>query len=211
VAASHLARRGLKVGVHWLGSPDTCSDDTHAAWQQARQTTVEWLSLHATPSLTTEDVVIDALLGLGQRARGDADTTPLQQLLQRSYASAGHSIAVQNFNENLSILMMTGLYYLMIRIDLSIYWVITLFGVFVSASMFLVKHRHEANQRQHDDDAFPGDRRCFRSDGSACGCHNRRHQVHPHHPLTGTTRRLVNMQPTVVRHPKVRPYCPIVV
>ena len=94
VAASHLARRGLKVGVHWLGNPDACSDDTHAAWQQARQTPVEWLSPHVTPSLTTEDVVIDALLGLGQRARSDADATPLQQLLQRSYTSAGHSIAV---------------------------------------------------------------------------------------------------------------------
>jgi len=39
----------------------------------------------------------------------------------------------------------------MIKIDLSIYWVITLFGLFVSASMFLVKRRHEANQREHDD------------------------------------------------------------
>jgi hypothetical protein len=34
---------------------------------------------------------------------------------------AGHSIAVQNFNENLSILAMTGLYFLMISADLSIY------------------------------------------------------------------------------------------
>ena len=64
---------------------------------------------------------------------------------------AGHSIAVQNFNENLSILMMTGLYYMMVKIDLSIYWVITLFGLFVSGSMLLVKHRHEANQREYDD------------------------------------------------------------
>lgn len=79
---------------------------------------------------------------------------PMNALLQHRghiLMGAGHSIAVQNFNENLSILMMTGLYYLMVRIDLSIYWVITLFGLFVSASMFLVKRRHEANQRQHDD------------------------------------------------------------
>ena len=79
---------------------------------------------------------------------------PMNALLQHRghiLMGAGHSIAVQNFNENLSILMMTGLYYLMIRIDLSIYWVITLFGLFVSASMLLVKRRHEANQRQHDD------------------------------------------------------------
>ena len=33
----------------------------------------------------------------------------------------------------------------------SIYWVISLFGLFVSASMMLVKRRHEANQREHDD------------------------------------------------------------
>jgi LPLT family lysophospholipid transporter-like MFS transporter len=79
---------------------------------------------------------------------------PMNALLQHRghiLMGAGHSIAVQNFNENLSILMMTGLYYLMVKIDLSIYWVITLFGLFVSASMFLVKRRHEANQREHDD------------------------------------------------------------
>ena len=58
---------------------------------------------------------------------------------------------MQNFNENLSILMMTGLYYLMMRADLSIYTVITLFALFVSGSMYLVKRRFEANQRVYDD------------------------------------------------------------
>ncbi len=79
---------------------------------------------------------------------------PMNALLQHRghiLMGAGHSIAVQNFNENLSILMMTGLYYMMVKVDLSIYWVITLFGLFVSASMLLVKRRHEANQREHDD------------------------------------------------------------
>ena len=79
---------------------------------------------------------------------------PMNALLQHRghiLMGAGHSIAVQNFNENLSILIMTGVYYLMVKADLSIYWVITLFGVFVSTSMLLVKRRHEANQRQHDD------------------------------------------------------------
>lgn len=79
---------------------------------------------------------------------------PMNALLQHRghiLMGAGHSIAVQNFNENLSILMMTGFYYLMVKLDLSIYWVITLFGLFVSASMLLVKRRHEANQREHDD------------------------------------------------------------
>lgn len=79
---------------------------------------------------------------------------PMNALLQHRghiLMGAGHSIAVQNFNENLSILMMTGLYYLMVKINLPIYVVITLFGLFVSASMLLVKRRHEANQREHDD------------------------------------------------------------
>ena len=79
---------------------------------------------------------------------------PMNALLQHRghiLMGAGHSIAVQNFNENLSILIMTGLYFVMIRADLSIYWVITLFGLFVSGTMYLVKRRHEANQREHDD------------------------------------------------------------
>jgi len=79
---------------------------------------------------------------------------PMNALLQHRghiLMGAGHSIAVQNFNENLSILAMTGFYYLMIRADLSIYWVITQFGLFVSGAMYLVQRQHQANQRRHDD------------------------------------------------------------
>ena len=79
---------------------------------------------------------------------------PMNALLQHRghiLMGAGHSIAVQNFNENLSILAMTGLYFLMIRANVSIPLVITLFGMFVSATMWLVKGRHEANQELRDD------------------------------------------------------------
>jgi len=79
---------------------------------------------------------------------------PMNALLQHRghiLMGAGHSIAVQNFNENLSILVMTGLYWLMIRHNTSIYLVISMFGLFVAAAMFLVKRRHEANQRDRDD------------------------------------------------------------
>jgi len=79
---------------------------------------------------------------------------PMNALLQHRghiLMGAGHSIAVQNFNENLSILIMTGLYYAMIRADLSIYWVLTLFGLFVSSLMYLIRQRHLANQREYDD------------------------------------------------------------
>ena len=79
---------------------------------------------------------------------------PMNALLQHRghiLMGAGHSIAVQNFNENLSILIMTGLYYVMIRADMSIYWVLTLFGLFVSGIMYLIRERHLANQRDRDD------------------------------------------------------------
>jgi LPLT family lysophospholipid transporter-like MFS transporter len=79
---------------------------------------------------------------------------PMNALLQHRghiLMGAGHSIAVQNFNENLSILAMTGLYFLMIRADVSIHLVITLFGLFVSSAMWLVKRRHDENQRLRDD------------------------------------------------------------
>ena len=78
---------------------------------------------------------------------------PMNALLQHRghiLMGAGHSIAVQNFNENLSILIMTGGYSILIKAGLHIYWVIALFGLFVAAMMWLVKRRHEANQREHD-------------------------------------------------------------
>ena len=79
---------------------------------------------------------------------------PMNALLQHRghiLMGAGHSIAVQNFNENLSILVMTGLYYLMIKLDMSIYWVVTLFGLFVSGLMYMIRQRHLANQAAQDD------------------------------------------------------------
>ena len=78
---------------------------------------------------------------------------PMNALLQHRghiLMGAGHSIAVQNFNENLSILVMTGLYAVLIMSGLSIHVVIVLFGLFVAGMMFLVKRRHEYNQREFD-------------------------------------------------------------
>ena len=79
---------------------------------------------------------------------------PMNALLQHRghiLMGAGHSIAVQNFNENLSILVMTGMYYALMMVDAPIYLVITLFGLMVSVCMFFIKRRHEANQRDRDD------------------------------------------------------------
>jgi MFS family permease len=84
---------------------------------------------------------------------------PMNALLQHRghvLLSAGHSIAVQNFNENLSILVMLGLYAGLVWADLSIRSVMLLFGLFVAASMVLVILRHRYNQRQFDSIALIG-------------------------------------------------------
>ena len=86
---------------------------------------------------------------------------PMNALLQHRghiLMGAGHSIAVQNFNENLSILVMTGTYALLIMFGLSINTVIALFGIFVAGTMLVVKRRHEANQREFDNVALLEDR-----------------------------------------------------
>ncbi len=86
---------------------------------------------------------------------------PMNALLQHRghiLMGAGHSIAVQNFNENVSILIMTGGYALLIMLGLSINTVIVMFGLFVAGSMLLVKRRHEGNQREFDSVALLEDR-----------------------------------------------------
>jgi MFS family permease len=99
-------------------------------------------------------VVIGALAGYF--------VVPMNALLQHRghvLLSAGHSIAVQNFNENLSILVMLGVYALLIWLNLSIHAVMLLFGLFVALSMVLVSLRHRYNQRQFDSVALIGEAR----------------------------------------------------
>lgn len=85
---------------------------------------------------------------------------PMNALLQHRghvLMSAGHSIAVQNFNENLSVLTMLVLYALMVKLDLNVNIVIVMFGLFVSGTMLMVMRRHAANQREHDSLALIGE------------------------------------------------------
>jgi MFS family permease len=85
---------------------------------------------------------------------------PMNALLQhRGYVlmSAGHSIAVQNFNENLSILTMSALYAVMITLNLDLNIIIVLFGMSLAGIMWLIGRRHTANQRQHDSLALIGE------------------------------------------------------
>jgi MFS transporter, LPLT family, lysophospholipid transporter len=78
---------------------------------------------------------------------------PMNALLQHRghvLLSAGHSIAVQNFNENLSVLSMLMLYALLIWLDVPIAFVITGFGLSVSIIMILIMRRHARNQAEYD-------------------------------------------------------------
>ncbi|HSS46532.1 MAG TPA: lysophospholipid transporter LplT [Burkholderiales bacterium] len=70
---------------------------------------------------------------------------PMNALLQHRghlLMGAGHSIAVQNFNENLSILAMLGVYAVMIRLEFSVFTVMISFGIFISVAMAYLYRRH---------------------------------------------------------------------
>ena len=85
---------------------------------------------------------------------------PMNALLQHRghvLMSAGHSIAVQNFNENLSILTMLALYAIMITLNLDLNIIIVLFGLSIAGITWLILKRHQANQKQHDSLALIGE------------------------------------------------------
>jgi len=78
---------------------------------------------------------------------------PMNALLQHRghvLLSAGHSIAVQNFNENLSVLGMLFLYSILIWLDVPISIVILMFGSFVCIIMVYIIRWHDRNQLEYD-------------------------------------------------------------
>ena len=79
------------------------------------------------------------LLGIG--AAGGFFAIPLNALLQeRGHESvgAGRALAVQNFFENLAMLLMAGLYFAAIEAGMSPYTAIVVFGLFVLVGMLLI-------------------------------------------------------------------------
>jgi MFS family permease len=74
---------------------------------------------------------------------------PLNALLQHRghlLMGAGHSIAIQNFNENIGILILLGVYTFMVGHDVHIHWVIVAFGLFISLAMTVIWRRHRDDQ-----------------------------------------------------------------
>lgn len=101
--------------------------------------------------VTNSILAIGLLIVIG--AMGGYFVVPMNALLQHRghiLMGAGRSIAVQNFNENLSIFVMLGLFALMDKLDFSIYAIITVFGLLLSGIMGVIykKHRHDQDQGQ---------------------------------------------------------------
>lgn len=77
---------------------------------------------------------------------------PMNALLQHRghvLLSAGHSIAVQNFNEQLNILLMLAVYSLMLWLDMSINVIIGIFGLIVATLMLVFIRWNKINHRNN--------------------------------------------------------------
>ncbi len=96
--------------------------------------------------VTNSMLAILLLIMIG--AMGGYFVVPMNALLQHRghlLMGAGRSIAVQNFNENLSIFAMLGLYAVMQKLDFSIYIILMVFGLLLSGIMAALykKHGHD--------------------------------------------------------------------
>jgi MFS family permease len=101
--------------------------------------------------ITNSVLAIILLIVIG--AMGGYFVVPMNALLQHRghlLIGAGRSIAVQNFNENLSIFAMLGLYAVMEKLELSIYLIILVFGLLLSGIMTALykKHGHDQDMGQ---------------------------------------------------------------
>ena len=80
---------------------------------------------------------------------------PMNALLQHrghNLMGAGRSIAVQNFNENACILGLGAFYTGMTRFGMSAFGAITIFGVAVAFTMWMIRRWHENNCLQYRDE-----------------------------------------------------------
>jgi LPLT family lysophospholipid transporter-like MFS transporter len=97
--------------------------------------------------ITNSTLATLLLIALG--AMGGYFVVPMNALLQHRghlLMGSGSSIAVQNFNENLSIFAMLGLYAAMQSMHLSLYLIILVFGLLLAGSMAALYKRHGHDQ-----------------------------------------------------------------
>ena len=108
--------------------------------------------------ITSMPVVYGLMIAIG--AMAGFFVVPMNALLQHRghvLLSAGHSIAVQNFNENLCILAMLAFYAMLLRMDAHINTIIVIFGQFVVMAMILVGYRLLYSKQKEDIEAHIGE------------------------------------------------------
>jgi phosphatidylglycerophosphate synthase len=109
------------------------------------------LAFFCMPFVTNYKIAIVMLIIIG--ACGGFFVVPMNALLQHRghvLMGAGHSISVQNFNENLSILLMNALYAYLIFVHLPINAILVFFGLLVAVMMYVIKVWHAANQKRYN-------------------------------------------------------------
>jgi MFS transporter, LPLT family, lysophospholipid transporter len=80
---------------------------------------------------------------------------PMNALLQHrghNLMGAGRSVAVQNFNEQACILGLGAMYTGLIKLELSPFTAITVFGLLIASVMFFIGRWHQTNLAQHPDE-----------------------------------------------------------
>jgi len=101
------------------------------------------------------DVRIAIPLMVAMGALAGFFVVPMNALLQHrghNLMGAGRSIAVQNFNENTSILLMLAGYSALLGAGFTIYTAIAVFGLFVAGTMTLVLLWYRRNLRVHKEE-----------------------------------------------------------
>jgi MFS family permease len=104
------------------------------------------ITVVAMVSLKWMPAVYAALIAIGVMA--GFFVVPMNALLQHRghvLMSAGHSIAVQNFNENVGILVMLAVYALMLRMEFRIQSIVVIFGLTTCSLVYLVMRWNAAN------------------------------------------------------------------
>jgi MFS family permease len=93
--------------------------------------------------------LLATLLLIGMGAMGGFFVVPMNALLQHRghlLMGSGSSIAVQNFNENISIFIMLGIYALMEKMHFSIYTITIVFGLLMAGIMSALYKKHGHDQ-----------------------------------------------------------------
>jgi MFS family permease len=111
------------------------------------------MGLSALGLVWVNDITTAVVLLLVVGAMAGFFIVPMNALLQHRghvLMGAGHSIAVQNFNENIGIMVMLSVYTMLLKSGLTVHHAIIIFGVFLFCAMLLVILKHRLNQSRGD-------------------------------------------------------------